>query len=101
MAPHLTLAVALLLAAALLAVGLAAYLAPSVGSPEASAPPVAERGVVALAIPAGGVGRVTLSLRGRRRQHPARSRSGGAIPCGAEVLVIGRSRGAVIVELLV
>jgi len=47
------------------------------------------------------VGRVTLSLRGRRRQHPARSRSGGAIPCGAEVLVIGRSRGAVIVELLV
>jgi membrane protein implicated in regulation of membrane protease activity len=48
---------------------------------------VGKHGEVSVAIPANGVGQVTLSLAGERSDHLARAANGGAVPRGAEVVV--------------
>src|SRR5688500_10840816 len=44
---------------------------------------------VSVAIPAGGVGQISLMASGERSEHIARSAGGQAIPRGAEVIVTG------------
>ena len=44
---------------------------------------------VSVAIPAGGVGQISLMASGERSEHIARSAGGQAIPRGAEVVVTG------------
>jgi membrane protein implicated in regulation of membrane protease activity len=52
---------------------------------------------VSVAIPAGGVGQVTLTVAGERSEHIARSASAEALPRGVEVVVTGlRGDGLVV-----
>jgi membrane protein implicated in regulation of membrane protease activity len=44
---------------------------------------------VSVAIPAGGLGQISLMASGERSEHLARSAGGQAIPRGAEVVVTG------------
>jgi membrane protein implicated in regulation of membrane protease activity len=48
---------------------------------------VGQTGVTTVAIPDGGAGEVTMTVRGERSSHIARSADGAAIPRGAEVVV--------------
>jgi len=48
---------------------------------------VGHPGVTTIAIPEGGAGEVTLTVRGERSAHIARSSDGSAIPRGADVVV--------------
>jgi len=53
---------------------------------------------VTVAIVDGGVGQVTLTARGERSDHIARSRDGLAIPRGAEVIITGLTGDSVVVS---
>jgi membrane protein implicated in regulation of membrane protease activity len=59
---------------------------------------VGQHGEVSVAIPAGGVGQVTLSLAGERSDHLARTNTGDAVPRGAEVVVTALRGDGVIVK---
>ena len=48
---------------------------------------VGQPGLTTIAIPAGGSGEVTVTVRGERSAHIARSSDGGAIPRGTDVIV--------------
>jgi membrane protein implicated in regulation of membrane protease activity len=52
---------------------------------------------VCVAIPAGGVGQVTLTFGGERSDHIARSADGQAVPRGVEVVITGLRGDSVVV----
>jgi membrane protein implicated in regulation of membrane protease activity len=52
---------------------------------------------VSIAIPAGGIGQVSLSVGGERSEHIARAAAGGALPRGAEVVITGLRGDSVVV----
>jgi membrane protein implicated in regulation of membrane protease activity len=52
---------------------------------------------VSVAIPAGGVGQVTLSVGGERSEHIARATGGGSVPRGVEVVITGLLGDGVVV----
>jgi membrane protein implicated in regulation of membrane protease activity len=52
---------------------------------------------VSVAIPADGVGQVSLSLAGERTEHLARSKDGRAVPRGAEVVITALRGDSVVV----
>lgn len=56
--------------------------------------------VVAIAIPEGGVGRITHAARGAFARLPARAAHGGAIATGTPVVVVDLARGVATVEPL-
>jgi membrane protein implicated in regulation of membrane protease activity len=58
---------------------------------------VGKHAEVSVAIPAGGVGQVTLSAGGERSDHLARTASGEAVPRGTEVMIMAlRGDGLVV-----
>jgi membrane protein implicated in regulation of membrane protease activity len=54
---------------------------------------------VSIAIPAGGIGQVSLSVGGERSEHIARAADGGEVPRGAEVVITGLRGDSVVVAL--
>ena len=58
---------------------------------------VGKHGEVSVAIPAGGVGQVAMSLAGERSEHLARAANGQAVPRGTEVVITALRGDGVIV----
>jgi len=52
---------------------------------------------VSIAIPAGGVGQIALTIAGERSEHIARSANGGALARGADVTVTGLRGDSIVV----
>jgi hypothetical protein len=59
---------------------------------------VGEHAVVSVAIPANGVGQVSMSAGGELTEHVARSATGTAVPRGTPVTVTALGGDAVLVE---
>jgi membrane protein implicated in regulation of membrane protease activity len=58
---------------------------------------IGRRAEVSIAIPAGGVGQVSLSVAGERSEHIARASAGGALPRGTEVVITSLRGDSVVV----